>query len=74
MVGKRIRREPWGEIQKWKGKGNVWHKLEKGGITRFMEKLHGFDAGVTKGMVETWNNGKVKIDGVTNQITEGLIL
>ncbi len=38
-----------------------------------MERLHGFDAGVTKIMVETWHNGKVKIDGVSHQITEGLI-
>ena len=38
-----------------------------------MERLHGFDARVTKIMVETWHNGKVKIDGVSHQITEGLI-
>lgn len=53
MVRVRIRREPWGETKNWKEKEKVWHKLKKGGITRFMEKLHGFDAGVTKVMVET---------------------
>lgn len=30
MVGERIRREPWGETKKLKGKKKVWHKLEKG--------------------------------------------
>ena len=38
-----------------------------------MERLHGFDAGITKIMVETWHNEKVKIDGISHQITEGLI-
>ena len=74
MVGERIRREPSGELESWKEKEKVLHKLEKGGITRFMEKLHGFDAGVTKVMVDIWNNGRVKIDGVTHHITEGLIV
>ena len=72
MVGERIRREPSGELESWKEKEMVWHKLGKGKITRFMEKLHGFNAGVTKIMVETWSNGRVKIDGVTHQIFEGL--
>ena len=53
MVGERIRREPWGEAEKWKENGKVWRKLQKGSITRFMEKLHGFDVGVTKAMVES---------------------
>lgn len=74
MVWERIRREPWGGTKKWNGKEKVWHKLEKWGITRFMEKLHGFDAGVTKVMVEKWNNGEVKIDGFTHEINEDLIL
>lgn len=38
-----------------------------------MEKLHGFDVVVTKVMVDTWNDGRVSIDGVTHHITEGLI-
>lgn len=73
MVGERTRREPWGEAERWKEKRKVWRKLQKGGMTRFMEKLHGFDAGVTKAMVDSWHNGKVKIDSVSHQITEGLI-
>ena len=48
-----VRREPWGEAERWKEKGKVWCKLEKGGITRLMERLHDFDAGVTKVMVDT---------------------
>ena len=53
MVGERIRRDPWGEAERWKEKGKVWRKLEKGGITIFMEKLHDFNTGVTKVMVDT---------------------
>jgi len=53
MVGERIRREPWGETESWKEKGKVWKKLQKGRITCFMERLHGFDAEVNKNMVET---------------------
>ena len=51
----------------------VWHKLEKGDITRFLEKLHGFDVEVTKLMLDTWKNGRVKIDGVTHHVNVDLI-
>ena len=27
MVGERIRREPWGEAERWKEKGKAWRKL-----------------------------------------------
>lgn len=47
--------------------------MEKGKITRFLEKLHGFDAGITKIMVESWKNGRVKIDGVTLHVNVDLI-
>ena len=73
MVGERIRREPLRESESWKEKKKVLCKLIKGGIARFMEKQHGFDVGVTKVMVDSWSNGRVKIDGVTHQIIEGLI-
>ena len=53
MVGERSRRELSGEVKKWKEKEKVWHKLEKGSITRFLEKLHGFYVEVTKLMVDT---------------------
>ena len=53
MVGERIKREPWGESKKWKGKEKVWRKLRKGGITSFMERLNDFDTNVTKSMVDT---------------------
>ena len=51
----------------------VWHKLEKGGIMKFLEKLHVFDVEITKIMVDSWKNGRVKIDRVTHQVNVELI-
>ena len=53
MVGERSRREPSGEAENWKKKMKVWHKLEKGNITRFLENLHGFDVEITKLVVDS---------------------
>ena len=73
MTGERSRKEPVGEAQKWKNKGKVWKELEKGGVTNFLEKLHGFDPAVTNNMVNSWNNGKVKVNGTYFQITEEVV-
>ena len=73
MTGERCRKEPVGEVQKWKNKGKVWKELEKGGVTNFLEKLHGFDPEITNNMVKSWNNGKVKVNGVYFQITEEVV-
>lgn len=54
MVSERSRREPSGEAKNWKNKRKVWHKLDKGGITKFFEKLYGFDVEITKLMVDSW--------------------
>ena len=43
MVGEHCRKEPVGEVEKWRSKGEFWDKLEKGGIARYIAKLHGFD-------------------------------
>ena len=43
MVGERCRKESVGEVEKWRSRGKVWDKLEKGGIARYIAKLHGFD-------------------------------
>ena len=48
IVGEKIRRDPCGESESWKDKGKVWKKLQKGGITSFMERLHGFDEGLPR--------------------------
>lgn len=73
MTGERSKREPTGEIQKWKNKGKVWKELEKGGVTNFLGKLHAFDSEITNVMVNSWSNGKVKVNGVYFQITEEVI-
>lgn len=47
--------------------------MVKGGVAIFFEKLHGFDPKVTNSMVNSWNNGKVKVNGVSFQITEEVV-
>ena len=64
MTGERSRKELVGEVQKWKNKGKVWKELEKGGVTKNFEKLHGSDPEITNNMVNSWNNGKVTVNGV----------
>ena len=73
MTGERSRKEPVGEVQKWKNKGKVWKELEKGGVANFFEKLHGSDPEITNSMVNSWNKGKVKVNGVYFQITEEVV-
>ena len=51
----------------------MWEKLEQGGITSYIMKLHGFDKEVTKSMVGSWKDGRVKVNGVYFQITEEVI-
>ena len=53
MVGEHSRKEPVGEVEKWKNKGKVWEKLEKEGIANYIAKLHGFDPNVTNSMVSS---------------------
>ena len=65
MVGERSRKEPIGEAKKWKQREKVWEKLEKGGIANYIAKLHSFDPVVTNSMVNSWKDGKVKVDGVS---------
>ena len=64
MVGEHIRKEPMGEVEKWKNRGKVWEQLEKGGIAKYIAKIHGFDPDVTNNMVNLWKEGKVKVNGV----------
>ena len=65
MVGERSRKELVGEVEKWKQRGKVWKKLEKGDIANYITKLHGFDLDVTNSMVNSWKDGKVKVNGVS---------
>ena len=54
-----------GEVEKWRNRGKAWDKLEKGGISKYIAKLHGFDLEVTNIMVNSWKDGKVKVNGVS---------
>ena len=73
MVGEHCRKEPVGEAEKWRSGGKVWDKMEKGGIATYITKLHGFDQEVTNNMVNSWKDGKVKVNGVTFMITEEVV-
>ena len=64
MVGEKSRKEPIGEVEKWKQRAKVWEKLENGGIANYIAKLHGFDLVVTNSMVNSWKDGRVKVNGV----------
>ena len=48
--------------------------LKRGGVTNYIMKLHGFDQEVTKSMVESWKDGRVKVNGVYFRITEEVIV
>ena len=65
MVGECSKKEPVGEVDNWKNRGKVWEKLEKGGIANYIAKLHGFDPKVNISMVNSWKDGKVKVNGVS---------
>lgn len=73
MTRERSRKEPMGEVEKWRNKVKVWKELEKGGVPIFFEKLHGFDPEVTNSMVNSRNNGKVKVNEVSFQITKEVV-
>ena len=42
-------------------------------MARYIEKLHGFDKGVTNSMINSWKAGRVKVDGVSYQVLVDLI-
>ena len=65
MVVEQSRKEPVGEVKKWKQRAKVWENLEKGGIENYIAKLHGFDLDFTNSMVTSWKDGKVKVNGVS---------
>ena len=62
MVGEQIRKELVGEADKWKRRDKVWNQLENGGISKYIEKLHGYDSEVMNNMVKTWKDGKVMVN------------
>lgn len=65
MVGERSRKEPLGDVEKWKKRGKVWKKLEEGGVANYFSKLHGFDPKVTNSMVNSWKDSRVKVNVVS---------
>ena len=74
MVGEWCRKQPMGEVEKWRSRGKVWDKLEQGGISRWITKLHGFDQEVTNNMVSSWKDSRVKVNGVSFLIIEEVVL
>lgn len=74
MVGEHSRKEPVGEVDKWRNRGKNWKKLEEGGVASYFAKLHGFDPEVTNSMVNSWKDGKVKVNGVSFFITKEVVV
>ena len=64
MVGERCKKELVGDFEKWRIREKVWEKLEQGKVTSYIMKLHGSDQEVTKSMVGSWKDGRVKVNGV----------
>jgi len=70
MVGEHSIKESAGDVEKWKKRGKVWKKLEEGGVANYLSKLHSFDSEVTNSLVNSWKDDRVKVNGVSFQITE----
>ena len=73
MVGERSRKEPVREAKKWEKRTKVWEKLEKGGIANYIAKPYGYDPAITNSMVNSWKDGRIKVDGVLFQVTMDII-
>ena len=51
----------------------MWKKLEKGGVAKYIERLHSLDKGVIDLMLKSWKAGRVKVDGVYYQVSVDII-
>lgn len=72
LGGNRRRYEP-SNCKEWKQKEEVWSILQKGGFSKFMEKLHGWDGTVTSFFCKNWRKGMLKMGDHTIEIDEDLI-
>ena len=61
------------DFNKWRSREKVWEKLVEGRVTNYIMKLHGFNQEVTKSMVESWKDDRVKVNGVFFFIMEEVI-
>ena len=68
MIGERSVKEPMREAKTWRKRSKIWNKLEKSGIVRFIEKIHGFNKEITKLMVNTWKEGMLKLMGFLTRL------
>lgn len=59
--------------EEWKNNVIIWYWLQQGGVTPFLERLHGNDQRVTKTFVKEWKNGKLDIFGKVFVVDESLV-
>ncbi|XP_057848012.1 protein PXR1-like [Cryptomeria japonica] len=72
MGGNRHRYER-NNCKEWKQKEEIWSILQKGGLTKYMERLHGRDAKITNFFTKNWRKGTLKMGDQTITIDEDLI-
>lgn len=58
---------------KTKSNGEVWKILQKGGVTPFMDKLHGFESKTSRDFVEAWHDWVLSMFGIYITINEEFI-
>lgn len=56
-----------------KTKSKVWKRLQRGGITPYLEQLHGNDLQTMTSFVKGWNNKVLKLGGTEFDINEDFI-
>lgn len=57
-----------------KNKKEVWRRLQKGGITPYLERLHGNNPQATTSFVKGWNNMILKLGGNEFDVNEDFIV
>lgn len=72
MGGNRRRYEP-SSCKEWKQKEEVWGILQHGGLSNFMERLHGRDGMITNLFYKKWKKGMLKMGDQMVEIDEDLI-
>lgn len=73
MGGKRKSVEPL-NYEEFKKDKTIWHILDCGGLTPFIERFHGADASIIKKFVKGLKDGKIQISGRNIEIDEKLIV
>lgn len=72
MGGEPRKQEPK-NCDDWKARKDVWKILQKGNVTTYLERLHGFKPHITMTFFKNWSDDRVTLHGVTVKLTEDFI-